>query len=194
MSSRERFRFNNNPKVEGSHAFLSPSNYHWLRWSPDKLLDRLRDRGAAERGTRMHAWAAEAILLRRYQPVNGDIVCQYINDALDHDMTPEQSLFASFHCFGTADAIGFDPVEMFLRIYDLKTGITKASVDQLYVYAAIFCLEYGYRPFDMSGELRIYQGEGPTIYDIDRQYLAWVYDTIYTSLELIEETKMEGLG
>lgn len=46
-----------------------------------------------------------------------------------------------------------------LRIHDLKTGISKASMKQLDVYAAIFCLEYGYSPFDISIELRIYQRE-----------------------------------
>jgi hypothetical protein len=50
-------------------------------------------------------------------------------------MTPEQILFYSENCFGTADAISFRYNK--LRISDLKTGVIKGSVHQLEVYAAL---------------------------------------------------------
>jgi hypothetical protein len=70
-------------------------------------------------------------------------------------MTPEQTLFYSENCFGTADTICFR--NDLLRIHDLKTGETPAKIDQLYIYAALFCLEYGIKPGDIDMELRIYQ-------------------------------------
>lgn len=72
-------------------------------------------------------------------------------------MTPEQPLYYSDNCFGTADSISFD--NNFLRIHDLKTGATPASMSQLMIYAALFCLEYGKKPNEIDAELRIYQND-----------------------------------
>jgi len=192
MLSEQSFRFNSHPKVEGTHAFLSPSKYHWLRDDAAKLISRLENARATERGTRLHAWAAEAITWERYQPRDGDYICQYINDALDLGLQPEVQLFYSYNCFGTADTIGFIPAKSFLRVHDLKTGVTKPSFDQLYVYAAVFCLEYDLRPFEVYGELRIYQDAEIMVTDIDRAYLAFVYDTIHSHNITIEEWHMGG--
>jgi len=67
--------------------------------------------------------------------------------------------------YGTTDAISFR--ENFLRIHDLKTGDKPAHIEQLYTYAALFCLEYGktygFKPRDLSYECRIYQWDGVTI-------------------------------
>jgi len=79
----------------------------------------------------------------------------YVNDAIGYRMTPEQVLFYSMNAFGTADTISFR--KNFLRIHDLKTGITPTSLHQLEVYAALFCLEYKVKPQDVEMELRIYQ-------------------------------------
>lgn len=189
MLSNERFSgFNTHPKLEGSHAFLSPSTPHWLRYTEDKLIERLRTAEAAAAGTRLHETAArnifDGIELKEDGRYPG--LAAYVNDAIEFGMTPEQMLFYSINCYGTADAIGFDMDELFLRIHDLKTGVTKASEDQLYVYAGLFCLEYGFKPFEIQGELRIYQGDEVHVYEIDRGYLAGVYDKIRTSDETIE--------
>ena len=69
-------------------------------------------------------------------------------------MTPEQILFYSDNCFGTADAIAFRGD--LLRIHDLKTGAIPAHMEQLEVYAALFCLEYKIKPADIRMELRLY--------------------------------------
>ena len=74
-------------------------------------------------------------------------------------MTPEQVLFYSVNAFGTADAIAFDERSKLLRIHDLKTGVTPASMAQLHVYAALFCLEYDKPPFEIKYDLRIYQND-----------------------------------
>jgi hypothetical protein len=70
-------------------------------------------------------------------------------------MTPEQVLYYSDNCFGTADAISFR--NGLLRIHDLKTGESPAKFDQLKIYAAIFCHEYQIPPGDIDMEFRIYQ-------------------------------------
>lgn len=189
MLLNERFQgFNKiNPHIEGTHAFLSPSGHHWLRYDDAKLVARLRTTQAAALGTRLHAWAAEAIALGRPQPVDGDYLCAYVNDALELRMKPEQTLFYSMNCYGTADAIGFDVANLFLRVHDLKTGVTKVTMDQLYVYAALFCLEYIFRPYEIKGELRVYQKTGVLFEPIDNEYLAWVYDKIQSADEIIEQ-------
>lgn len=193
MLSDERFTgFNSHPKLEGTHAFLSPSNYHWLNYPDEKLIERLRTSDAAKLGTRLHAWAAEAISLGRDQPVDGDILCVYINDALEFGMIPEQTLWYSMNCYGTADAIGFEEEDMFLRIHDFKSGVSPTSEKQLYIYAAIFCLEYDFKPFEIDGELRIYQGNEVREFPIDCGYLANVYDKIITSDNIIEQRRMGG--
>ena len=80
----------------------------------------------------------------------------YINQCIQYKMSPEIVLFYSPNAFGTVDALAYRYRR--LRISDLKTGITRVSVHQLEVYAALFCLEYEIDPFSLrSIELRIYQ-------------------------------------
>lgn len=199
MRSTGRFRFNSHPKLDGTHAILSPSSYHWLNYDEEKLIARLRTVEAAALGTRKHEWAAEAILLGRRQPEDHDILSAYINDALDLGMIPEQMLFYSINCYGTADTIGFEPYvadhefDGFLRIHDYKSGVAPTSEKQLYVYAGLFCHEYGYKPFRIEGELRIYQGEEVRCFEIDRLFLAQVYDKISSSDGTIEQHRVGGL-
>ena len=148
--------FNAHWDLEGRHAFLSPSQYHWVNYDLEKLEKRYFNSMAVERGTQLHEYAATAIRLGRKQPKNRDTVNMFVNDALGYLMTPEQPLYYSENCFGTADAISFTKGKV-LRIHDLKTGTTPASMMQLEVYAALFCLEYGYDPKNIEIYLRIYQ-------------------------------------
>lgn len=147
--------FNDHWNLEGRHSFLSPSQYHWLNYSPEKLEERFYNSKAAERGTELHAFAASAIRLGRKLPKNNDTINMFVNDAIGYMMTPEQPLYYSDNCFGTADAISFN--KNVLRIHDLKTGVTPASMLQLEIYAAIFCLEYAMLPKNIDMRLRIYQ-------------------------------------
>lgn len=193
MSSSKRFQFSNaNVRLDGTHAFLSPSSPHWLNYSDEKLIERLRTTEAAAKGTRLHETAARLIedgLHLMPTPQNRNIA-SYVNDAIDLGLTPEQLVFYSFNCYGTADAIGFDPENNFLRVHDLKTGISKATEKQLYVYSGLFCHEYNYKPFDIIGELRIYQGDKVKCFDLDQQELSFVYDRIQEADRLIEESRL----
>ena len=60
--------FNKHYELEGKHAFLSASNYRWLKYDKNKLIDVYNAKQAVERGTRLHEYAATAIRLKRKQP------------------------------------------------------------------------------------------------------------------------------
>lgn len=72
-------------------------------------------------------------------------------EIVDHKMMPEQPLFYSENCFGTANAISFR--KNHLQIHDLKTGAIHAHMEQLLIYAALFCLEYQAKASDITIEL-----------------------------------------
>src|SRR5215475_1553620 len=157
-------RWHRHLSLQGEHAFLSPSQYHWIHYSPAKLVQKWTSTQAAAYGTLQHEYAMREIKEGRRSDLIGTIGL-YINDAIEFDMTCEQVLYYSDNCFGTADAISFKRKK--LRIHDLKTGVTPASVHQLEIYAGIFCLEYEVDPFDIKIELRIYQADEVAVYDAD---------------------------
>jgi len=111
----------------------------------------------------------------------------YVNDGIGFRMDPEVCLFYSFNCFGTADAVSFH--NNMLRIHDLKNGRTPASMQQLRIYAALFCLEYGYNPRDIDIELRIYQSNDVLIENPDLDDIAYIMDKIILFDKRINEIK-----
>ena len=144
---RYGMNFINHSDLAGTHAFLSPSQNAWTNYSDEKLVQRYLSAQAVERGTRLHEFAAEAIRLNR-RLGGRDTLSMHVNDAIGYKMTPEQTLFYSYNCYGTTDAIAYK--RNVLRIHDLKTGEVEAHIKQLYIYAALFCLEYGLK----ANELR----------------------------------------
>jgi len=179
-------RFNEHWNLKDKHAFLSPSNYHWVNYSEDHLIDRYSSYKASERGTRLHGIAKDCIEMGVKMPKNKNTFNMYINDGIGFKMIPEQPLYYSPYCFGTADTISFR--KNTLRIHDLKTGTTPASMIQLEVYAAIFCLEYEMSPFDIDIELRIYQEPEIQIYKPDKSDIRDIMDTI-----IIFDKKLQDL-
>lgn len=193
--------FNTHSALAGRHATLSASKYHWLRYSNDKLRSWFLTQLAAREGSELHEIAALLIKKRLKQPRNTKTFNQYVNDAIGFGMTPEQVLFYSIRCFGTADAIGYRQVEIEgqmlseLRIHDLKTGVSKASFDQLLIYAGIFMLEYDLRPGDLDiVELRIYQNDKYEAWNPAIEDLTYVIDRIKTSDRVLEELTEEIFG
>jgi len=142
---------------EGAHAFLGASQYAWLNYSDEKLATVFKTNQAKQKGTILHAFASDCINLGQKLPRNKCTLNNFVNDAIGYKMQSEQPLYYSENCFGTADAISFKNNK--LRIHDLKTGVTKASLHQLEIYAALFCLEYDIRPGEIEIELRIYQND-----------------------------------
>lgn len=182
--------FNDHSALEGQHAFLSPSNYHWINYDDDKLETRWLKSRAHILGTQLHEFAHNAIKLRIKQARSKKTLNLYVNDAIGFKMACEQPLRYSDNAFGTADAISFR--RNFLRIHDLKTGVTPASFKQLHVYAALFCLEYGYSPFEIGMELRIYQ-KNEVLVDIpDPEEIRRIMDRIIDFDMKIELFKERG--
>lgn len=151
--------WNQHYDLVGRHAFLSPSNRSWHNYDDEKLVARFDSAGAKMRGTEIHEQAAADIWFGlKYgvkRPQSKTTYNMYVNDAIGYRMRPEQPLYYSDYCFGTADAISFN--RKTLRIHDLKTGATVAHMEQLLTYAALFCLEYHVDPMDIRFILRIYQ-------------------------------------
>lgn len=147
--------FNRHSNLEGQHAFLSASKYHWINYSDSKVAESYSNYLAVQKGTLLHAFAAQCILLGQKLPRSQKTLNMYVNDAIGYRMTPEQILYYSENCFGTADAICFR--NGLLRIHDLKTGVTPTHMEQLEIYAALFCLEYHVDPGEIDMELRLYQ-------------------------------------
>ncbi len=114
----------------------------------------------------------------------------YINQCIQYKMSPEVVLFYSPNAYGTVDAIAYRYRR--LRISDLKTGVSRVSVHQLEVYAALFCLEYMIDPFSMRGiELRIYQDAKVQVYDGDPYYIKGIMDKIVKFDEIINRLREE---
>lgn len=182
------FIFTRHPEIEGLHAFLSPSKYHWINYDPPKLVDTYAKYQAAQRGTELHKLAADCIRLGQRLPKSKKTMSAYVNDALSFRMTTEQPLKYSNNCFGTTDAISFE--NNFLRIHDLKTGTTPAHMEQLLIYAALFCLEYHRNPVDIQTELRIYQNDEITYYCPSSDELSAIMNTAVESNKIVDQLKL----
>lgn len=183
--------FNQHSGLEGQHAFLSPSNYHWLNYDEQKLEARFYAAMAARRGTDLHRLAHEAIRLGVKLAKSNHALSTYVNDAIGYRMVCEQILYYSDNCFGTADTIAFNRNK--LRIHDLKTGVSPVSEKQLEVYAALFCLEYGVDPFTIGIELRIYQRDEIRVYEPIPEYLVSIMEKIVEfdqQIEMIKEARL----
>ncbi len=183
--------FNQHSNLVGQHAFLSASKYHWLNYDVEKLKTTFRKQLAVQMGTRLHAFAAECISLRQRLQKSKKTLNMFVNDAIGFKMTPEQPLYYSENCFGTADAISF--TNNLLRIHDLKTGETPASMAQLEIYTALFCLEYSMSPSDINIELRIYQSDDIVIHSPDSMDIREIMDKIIFFDKAIQQLKMEEL-
>lgn len=173
--------FNEHADLEGKHAFLGASTYHWIRWDEETLEKRYYGRYQQSIGTELHE-LAKVLINNRIKLAKSDkkiidialstikipraaynaeevlsSLLPFVNDAIGFRMTSEVLLFYSFNCFGTTDAISFSDYDKILRIHDYKSGVTPCKMEQLMIYAALFCLEYKKSPFDFTTELRIYQ-------------------------------------
>lgn len=202
----------------GEHAFLSPSQPQWLRYSEEKLVERYLNSQAQERGTELHQFAHDAIRLNRIQPRNKDSLNMFINDAIGFKMSSEQPLYYHGFCFGTADAIQYK--RNYLRIHDLKTGVVEGKMDQLKIYAALFCLNYqklthmlrmdGKSDIDIAAkwdlkpselhfdprkmtdiELRIYQYGDITVEHPDPEEILSFMDIIVRNVDVLKNVKAE---
>lgn len=184
-------QFATHSELAGSHAFLSASQYHWIRYDEDKLVERYFTHMDASKGSRLHELAKHLIKERVKLPDNGTTLSSYVNDAIGFKMVPEQILFYSRNAYGTADAIKFHDRLKVLRVHDLKNGVTPAKMDQLMVYCAFFCLEYGFKPKDLSFVLRIYQMDEVIEYEPELDEIVHIIDRTVMFDRRIEELREE---
>ena len=182
--------FNNHSNLNGSHAFLGASKYSWLNYDDEKLKVVWQNLQAVEMGTKYHELAANLITMGVNLPNEPKTLNLYVNDAIGYRMTPEQVLYYSDNCFGTADSISYS--RKFLRIHDLKTGKAVAHMEQLHIYVALFCLEYHIKPGDIGIETRIYQNDEVVVDRPDPEDIVHIMDKIKHFDKLINKMK-EGV-
>lgn len=181
--------WNRHSEVEGSHAFLSASKYHWLNYDTDKLIDSYNSFMATQKGTELHDFASRCIKLGQKLPGQKKTLNMFVNDAIGYHMQSEQVLWYSENCYGTADAISFRKNK--LRIHDLKTGKVAAHMEQLLIYAALFCLEYRVKPGDIQIELRLYQNDEAVYMNPEADEIAPIMDKIVAFDKVIRRLKEE---
>lgn len=182
--------FNIHSRLEGQHAFLSASSYHWINYDEEKLINKFNRYQAAQKGTELHDIASKLINMGIKLPRTNKTLNRYVNDAIGFRMTTEQVLYYSDNCFGTADTISFK--QDFLRIHDYKSGESKASIKQLLVYEALFCLEYGIKPNDICSELRLYQSDDVLEYRPEAEEILEIMNKIIYFDKRIEQLKIGG--
>lgn len=182
-------QFNLHRNLEGCHAPFSASQSSWLRYDDEKIIESYKTKKAAEMGTRYHAWAKETIDLGIKQPRSDKTLYMYVNDAIGFRMNTEVVLYYSDRFFGTADAISFR--NNTLRIHDLKTGKNTVKMEQLMIYAALFCLEYRVKPGEIKMELRIYQNDEVVFFKPTAEDILPIMDRIVYVDRMLQQMENE---
>lgn len=182
--------FKEHSDLKGQHAFLGASKYHWINYDEEKLIKSFEKQLAIAKGTELHELAHRLIKANVKLPKSQKTLNMFVNDAIGYKMETEQVLYYSDNCFGTADAISFRKKQ--LRIHDLKTGENPASMAQLLIYAAIFCLEYNVKPGEIDVELRLYQNNEVLVKEPEIDELLHVMDKIITFDKIINQIKQEN--
>lgn len=205
--------FEKHSNLQGKHAFLAPSQPHWLRYNEEQLYQKYTSTFAQSMGTSLHELAA-TLISNNLKLKKGDKLAvmshllsdgipkdvidmeriysnfmTYVNDAIGFKLIPEQVLYYSDYCFGTADAISFR--NNFLRIHDYKSGTIPAKMEQLLVYAALFCLEYKVKPGEIETELRIYQNDEVIFHNPTAEEILPVMDAIIQHSKALERMNEE---
>lgn len=181
--------FEKHSNLSGLHAFLGASQSAWIRYDDDTLIERYRNHLAMAKGTELHELAAKCINLG-VKLEGSNTLATYVNDAILYRMTTEQVLYYSPFIFGTADTICFRNNK--LRIHDLKTGSIPAKMDQLLIYAALFCLEYKYKPHEIDITLCIYQNDMVVEHKPEVDEIVPIMDTIVHFDRLLTKINKEG--
>jgi hypothetical protein len=206
---------NNHYDIKGKHALLGCSQFGWMNAKTEEdMLKYLASKYSTTIGTLMHAEAADHItygvrlnkndkkhiqfqLLRQGIPAKiiryidfdamYDNLMDYVNDCIGFKMIPEKELKYSDKLFGTCDALVYNEKDHFLRIHDLKTGVTPAHMEQLMGYAALFFLDNRiYKVKDSQVELRIYQNNDVDIYNPEPDELLEFMDNFKRKNEFVE--------
>jgi len=210
--------FNKHFDKEGRHAILSASSWRWLNDDQDSLIKRISNQYSQTIGTILHSIAYKHIKYRikmnKYDKKNVVLelltngipgivldsidfdgmyenLMTYVNDGVGYKMHPEVVLYYSDNFFGTTDAISYNENERFLRIHDFKSGVIPAHIEQLEIYAALFCLEYRYKPSEIGMELRIYQGNEILYHNPEPEEISEITEKIVSINKFLNQIKQE---
>lgn len=189
MRYQETLELHEHPELKDLHAPFSPSQFYWINYDREKLINFWDNRKAQQIGTDVHSFAAEQLRQEYYFRENNlpfsnrhshrDIFSLFINHSIDNWMKPEVAVKYSDICFGHADSLAFNLKKRTLYINDLKTGKHPAAMDQLEIYAAIFFAEYSptlqFEHFinieECKTELRIFQNNEIILSEPPMDYL-----------------------
>ena len=199
------FIWNDHKEYEGKHALYSASGYHWLNYDDQTFVDKFYSQFSSTIGTTLHQLAHECIvsriklnkhdvhlvemaLYKAFVPremYDANLILEtlapFVNDCIGFRMYSEKVVFVNPYFFGTADAIRYDEKEQTLKIFDLKTGTGPVKLEQLYIYAAEFCIEYNVDPRKLKRiDTVIYQLGGTVADTTSGEY-------IYSIMELIKK-------
>ena len=119
-----------------------------------------------------------------------EVTMCYINDGIRYGMNVEQGLKYSEFVYGHADTICFK--NNILRIHDLKTGDGPAHIEQLKLYAALFCLEYVIKPSTIKIELSLYHWDEITQLEPDLEEIINLMDSIIKATNISQEVEKEN--
>lgn len=183
-------RFNPHSQLAGKHAPFGASKGSWVNYPEEKLERVFLSNMAAQRGTDLHSLANDMIRLgvrARDEPTTFNM---YVNDAIGYRLKPEVTLFYSLNFFGTVDTCGFR--KNVLRLSELKTGSLRAGERQLDIYAALFCLEYNFKPHNIQMEMRVYQNDEIREWAGDPDVIVHIMDRITTFDRIIERMREEA--
>ena len=86
-------------KLEGMHAFLSPSKYAWVGYDEETLESVYINWKQSQIGTELHELAAKLIKLKVKLPKINKTLNMYVNDAIGFRMDTEICLFYSSYHF-----------------------------------------------------------------------------------------------
>ena len=81
--------FKKHSDLEGKHAFLGASKYHWINYDEEKVAASYLKHLATLKGTELHEFASQCIRLRQKLPKSQKTLNLYVNDAIGYKMTPE---------------------------------------------------------------------------------------------------------
>ena len=135
---------------------------------------------------------------KSYNPLtlcDRDFICpnlvSYVNDAIGYRMDAEKILYFSENAYGTADAICFR--NNCLRVHDYKSGKGTVKMDQLYIYVALFCLEYNIKPGEIEIETRLYHANEILIDNPTAEDILPIMDLIVMNDKFLSKIRAEGM-
>lgn len=155
------------------------------------MIEYVKSMRAKELGSELHS-VAELNIKHGLMLAGESSLAMYVNDAIKLNMSPEVLLYFSKWFYGYADSICLDH-DNWLRVHDLKTGLKPASMTQLYIYNALFCLDYSIEPEKLNGiEDRIYQNDQVFIDQPDPQLIKNIMIKMISANATLEDLVERG--